>query len=187
MAISEVLQTATGGGGVGSLFGHGVSAMRSNRYRYFCEEHGYIVSLLSVRPRTMYLDGMERLWSRRTKEEYYQKELELIGQQEVLKREVFKSAAGGVATDDEVFGYQDRYAEYRRLQSKVAGEFRSTLDFWHLGRKFAASQTLNGTFVESDPSTRIFASAATDTLWCMVSHQIAARRMVGKRTIGRVI
>ncbi len=190
VAFSEVLRTgndpggAPGDGPIGEMFGHGIAAMRSNRYRYFCEEHGYIFSMLSVRPRTMYMDGLDRTWSRRTKEDYYQKELELIGQQEVFNREVFVAAD---TADDQIFGYQDRYSEYRHEYSKVAGEFQTILDYWHLGRKFSDTPVLNQAFTDCDPSKRIFSEQDNHSMWIMVSHNIQARRLVGKRTIGRII
>lgn len=189
VAFSEVLRTGNDEAAeinnpIGEMKGHGIAAMRSNRYRYFCEEHGYIITLLSIRPRTMYVDGLDRTWSRRTKEDYYQKELELIGQQEIYKRELNVEAD---ATDSEVFGYQDRYAEYRHQYSNIAGDFRDTLNYWHLARSFGASPTLNQSFIECDPSKRIFAEQTAHSCWIMVSHSIQCRRMVGTKTIGRII
>lgn len=189
VAFSEVLRTGSlsdeSSKMVGEMKGHGIAALRSNRYRYFCEEHGYILTLLSVRPRSMYMNGLEKTFARRTKEDYFQKELELIGQQEVLNQELY---AGTVdATNKATFGYQDRYAEYRHKYSSVSGDFRSTLNHWHLARSFGSLPTLNQSFVECDPSARIFAEQTQDHCWVMASHSIQARRMVGKKTIGRVI
>lgn len=189
VAFSEVLRTGNITADatpnvIGQMKGHGIAALRSNRYRFFCEEHGYILTLMSIRPRSMYVDGLDRTWSRRTSEAYWQKELEQIGQQEVLKKEL---CVEGDATDDEVFGYQDRYAEYRHQYSNIAGDFRSTLDFWHLARKFAAAPTLNQSFIECDPTKRIFAEQTAHSCWIMASHSIQVRRMVGKKTIGRII
>lgn len=188
ISFSEVLRTGNESAAttspIGEMKGHGIAAMRSNRYRYFAEEHGYILTCLSVRPRSMYVDGLPRTFSKRTKEAYWQKELELIGQQEVYNSEIY---AAGQAADKEVFGYQDRYSEYRHQYSSISGEFRSTLDYWHLARKFASLPVLNQSFVECDPSKRIFAEQTTHPLWIMVSHSIQARRMVGKKTIGRII
>ncbi|MEK9157127.1 MAG: major capsid protein, partial [Patescibacteria group bacterium] len=144
----------------------------------------YILTLLSVRPRSMYVNGMDRTWSRRTKEDYFQKELEQIGQQSVLNRELF---VAGTAADDNIFGYQDRYAEYRHQYSKIAGEFRTTLDYWHLARKFASQPTLNQSFIECDPGKRIFAEQTANSMWIMANHDIQVRRMVGKNTGSRVL
>jgi len=187
ISFSEVLQTAMTEGdaddyGVGVMRGHGISAMRSRRYRRFFEEHGLVLSLLSVRPRTMYAEGLDRMWTRTTKEDYFQKELEAIGQQEVLNREVYAMDSG--PTD--VFGYQDRYHEYRRLPSKIAGEFRTTLDYWHMARLFGADVTLNSTFVSCNPTDRIYQVATNDVLWIMASHSIQARRMVNKNAFSRI-
>ncbi|UIB81456.1 major capsid protein [Flyfo microvirus Tbat2_151] len=175
--FSEVLQTAEGDNPVGEMRGHGIGAMRSNRYRRFFEEHGYVVSLMSVRPKTIYANSLPRTWNRRTKEDFWQKELQHIGQQEVLNKEVYAAH-----TDpDGVFGFQDRYDEYRRSESAVAGEFRtSLLDFWHMARNFAGDVALNGSFVESNPTERIFAVPSQDTLYAMVNHSIQARRLVAK-------
>lgn len=177
--FSEVLQTAptTSGSaaGVGALKGHGIASLRSNRYRRFFEEHGYVISLFSIRPRTMYVQGLPRTWNRRTKEDFFQKELQHIGQQEVLNKEVYAAHT----TPEGIFGYQDRYDEYRRAESTIGGEFRSTtLDFWHQARIFASDPALNSTFVSCVPTERNFASSATDVYWIMANHHIQARRQV---------
>lgn len=179
--MSEVLQTApttsgTPNVGVGQLLGHGIGAMRSARFRRFFEEHGFVISLLSVKPKTMYVQGLRRLWSRNTKEAFFQKELQFIGQQEVLAKEIYPSA-----TPDAIWGYQDRYDEYRRIESGIAGEFRTTtLDFWHMARIFASAPTLNAAFVSANPTKRIFAVQTNDCLWTMANHSIQARRLVAR-------
>lgn len=174
--FSEVLRTGSEStaDNIGELFGHGISAMRSNRYRRFFEEHGFVHTLLSIRPKTMYVQGQARHWNRKTKEDYFQKELQHIGQQEVLQREVYAPSA----TPNAVFGYQDRYDEYRRAESSIAGNFRSTLDFWHYARIFAADPVLNGSFVTCDATKRPNAVPTEDVLWIMANHSIQARRMV---------
>ncbi|QGH72133.1 MAG: major capsid protein [Microviridae sp. ctYqV29] len=171
---SEVLQTAEGTDPVGSLKGHGISSMRSNRYRRYIEEHGYVYTFLSVRPKTIYAQGLARHWNRRVKEDFWQKELQFIGQQEVLNKEVYAAHA----SPNNVFGYQDRYDEYRRAESTIAGEYRSVLDFWHMARIFGSSPALNGDFVKCVPTERTFAVPSEDVLWCMVKHSIQARRLV---------
>lgn len=181
--FSEVLQSSpttsgTPNDGVGSLKGHGLSAVRSNRYRRFFEEHGYIVSVLSVKPKTMYAQGLQRTLFRGTKEDYFQRELQHIGQQEVKNKEVYALHS----TPDGTFGYQDRYDEYRRSESSVAGDFRdSTLNYWHLGRTFGSDPALNGSFVECDPGKRVFIDQGSDDhLYVMAMHSIQARRMLAK-------
>ena len=177
--FSEVLQTAEGDDPVGELRGHGIGAMRSNRFRRFFEEHGYIHTLMCVKPKTVYYQGLPRHYSRATKEDFWQKELQHIGQQEVLNKEIWAAAGSGGASE-EVFGYQDRYDEYRRQESRVSGEFQSTLNFWHFARSFASAPALNASFVSCVPTEEPFAVPTTDTLYCMVRHSIKARRLVAK-------
>lgn len=173
--FSEVLQTAEGANPVGELRGHGIGALRSNRYRKFFEEHGYVISLMSIRPKTIYMQGLARTWNRRTKEDFFQKELQHIGQQEVRNKEVYASDTG----PDDVFGYQDRYDEYRRSESSVAGEFRTTtLNFWHMARSFTSDVALNASFVSCVPTERTFAVPAEDVMYVQARHSIQARRLV---------
>lgn len=191
LQYSEVLQTSptTDGDdeiGVGNLKGHGIGALRSNRYRRYFEEHGWVISFISVKPTTMYMNNLERHWNRRTKEDFFQKELQHIGQQEVLKKEVYVPSATPTESGLlETWGYQDRYDEYRRAESSVAGEFRTTLDYWHMARKFAGTNNaqipaLDANFIKSDPTDRIFVlpESTSHTLQMMVNHSIQARRIV---------
>lgn len=177
LQFSEVLQTAEGADPVGTLRGHGISSMRSNRYRRFFEEHGYIISTLCARPKTIYADGLHRTWNRRTKEDYWQRELEHIGQQPVLNKEVYAAHA----SPEDTFGYQDRYDEYRRIPSGIAGEFRNTLDFWHFARQFGSDPALNADFIKCVPVETPFAVPSEDVLQIMARHNIQARRLVTKR------
>lgn len=188
IAFSEVLNTssslndpANALDDLGRMGGHGISALRSNRYRRFFEEHGYIISILSVRPRNMYVDSLHKSWTKSVKEDFFQKELELIGQQEILTEEVY--AAGGKS----VFGYQDRYSEYKSHPSSVHGEFRTTFDYWHLGRKFSAAPVLNQSFIDCVPSKRIFAEQTQHSLWMMINNSIQARRLVSKSGKSRIM
>lgn len=179
--FSEVLQTGvstsgTPGTGVGILKGHGIAAVRSNRYRRFFEEHGYIITLLSVRPKTIYGNGIPKHLIKTTKEDWWQKELQHVGQAEIYNKEVYSADTG----PDDVFGYNNRYDEYRGEESRVSGEFRtSTLNSWHLARIFSGDVTLNNSFITCDPAeSRILQSTSTDSLQVMAYHSIQARRLV---------
>ena len=175
LQFSEVLQTAEGASPVGEMRGHGIGAMRSNRYRRYFEEHGYIFTMMSVRPKTIYSQGLPRTWNRRTKEDFYQMELAHIGQEEVQNKEIYAKHA----SPDGVFGFTDRYGDYREMESNVAGEFRTTiLDDWHLARTFTSDPALNATFVRSVPTKRVFASQTNDVLYVMARHSIQARRNI---------
>lgn len=179
--FSEVLQTAPGGDDpVGALKGHGIGAMRTNRYRRFFEEHGYVITVMMVRPISVYMQGLSRMWNRRVKEDYYQRELQNIGQQEVLTKELYAGNAEGPTGNDVVFGYQNRYDEYRWHESYVSGEFRNILNSWHMARDFANAPVLNADFINAVPTTRIFAAQQNDTLYCMANHSIQARRLMSK-------
>lgn len=175
--FSEVLQTAEGTDPVGTMRGHGIAAMRTNRYRRFIEEHGYVMTLMSVMPISIYQDGLPRLWNRRVKEDFWQKELEHIGEQEVLIKELYAKSS----KPDDVFGYQDRYDEYRSHQSFVSGEFRNLLNYWHFAREFANEPAINKTFIYGEPTNRPFAEQTKNQLYCMVNHSIQARRLVSRR------
>lgn len=190
--VSEVLQTAPESGegsreyGVGDMYGHGISAMRSNAYRRFFEEHGYVISMISIRPKTFYTQGADRHFFKQTKEDFYQREMALIGQQEVLNGEIYTTGNDG--TNREVFGWQDRYYEYRRARSHVAGDFaRPELNYWHLGRIFDDQPALNADFVECNPSKRIFAEQTRHSIWAMVKHNVVARRKMARSTTPRAL
>lgn len=181
--FSEVLQSygADDTNPLGKLGGHGIAGMRSNRYRRFFEEHGVVLSLMSVRPKTMYTQGIHRSWLRRSKEDFWQRELEHIGQQEVWKQEIYADAVAR-----ETFGYHDRYHEYRGVPSRISADMRDTLDFWHLGRSFASEPALNESFVECAPTKRVFAEQNEDALWCMVNNHMVARRLVSRNASPRI-
>lgn len=190
MAVSEVLQTGPDAGetnptdyGVGDMYGHGIGVMRSQAYRRFFEEHGYVLSLLSVRPKAMYTQNVPKHFLRTYREDFFQRELQHIGQQEITNLEVYADPTDAELT----WGYQDRYREYREEQSSVAGEFRSTLNYWHLGRTFGSRPTLNASFVNCDPSKRIFNEQTAHSLWCMVQHSLVARRLVERSAVGRIL
>lgn len=180
--FSEVVQSSPGSFDsdeypLGTLGGHGIGAMKSNKYQRFFEEHGYVISLLSVLPKTVYAEGISKTWNRRTKEDFFQQELQFVGQDEVLNKEVYAAHA----TPNGTFGYIDRYDEYRRAESSIAGEFRTTLDSWHMARLFGVSTpALNATFVTSNPTDRIYADSTSNELQVMVNHKIHARRIVSK-------
>lgn len=189
MNFSEVLQTAPEGStpirdyGVGDMYGHGAGALRSRSYRRFFEEHGYIHTLMSVRPRAMYRNAVPRHWLKGNRNEFYQRELMQIGQQPILAGEVYS----GAASQWDTFGWADRYAEYKSQPDQVSGEFASALNYWHLARDFDSEPALNQAFVECDPSKRIFNEQTQHSMWCMIQHRIAARRLVSKSGASRIL
>ncbi len=178
LSFSEVLNT-TGANTPGAMVGHGIGAMRSNRYQRFFEEHGWVISLLSVRPRSIYVNGIPKKFTKTTMEEYYQKELAGIGDEEVYNKEMYSADTG----PDDVFGYSPRYDTYRSEQSFVSAEMRNSTNYdWHMGRIFAADVALNQAFIECTPTKRCFADQAEDSLWIMINHNLQTRRMVSKHS-----
>lgn len=125
-------------------------------------EHGVIVGLCSVRADLTYQQGLPKMFSRSTRLDFYFPALAHIGEQAVLTKEIYCLGAAGGANDATVFGYQERFAEYRYYNSKITGKLRSTyatpLDMWHLAQKFTSAPTLSDTFiVETPPISRITA------------------------------
>jgi len=187
--ISEVLSTAElSGSPVGHMAGHGVGLSTDNGFTKFFEEHGHVITCVSVRPAPMYQDGADRSWLRRDPLDFYNRELELIGQQEVLKGEVFLTADETV--NAETWGYSDRYREYKEKKSQVCGAFRSggIYDAWSFARKFPSLPALNGTFIECDPVTTPFADQTPDAdqLLLYVSNKCYAKRLVKKFTTPKI-
>lgn len=185
--FSEVLQTQrtdSGESPLGTMGGHGIAAVKTRGMTRHFNEHGYMMTLLSVRPKTIYQDGAHRTFFRKTKEDFWQKELQQIGQQPIYNNEVYcdPSAAGL-----ETFGYQDRYSDYKRTPSTVSGEFRELLDYWHMARKFDAAPALNSDFVTCDATKRIHAEQNQDSLWMMVQNNLRARRFVRRSADSRIL
>lgn len=128
------------------------------------EEHGVILALCSVRADLTYQQGIHKMWSRRTREDFFWPTFAEIGEQAVLNQEIFYS--DNPVTDAAVFGYQERYGCYRYKPSLITGQFRSdfatSLDSWHLSQDFASVPTLNSTFIqETPPIDRVVAVAAS--------------------------
>jgi hypothetical protein len=115
-------------------------------------EHGVIIGLVSVRADLTYQQGLPRMWSRSTRYDFYFPAFATLGEQAILNKEIY---ARGNSADNDVFGYQERWAEYRYKPSMITGLFRSTtsgtLDAWHLAQKFTSLPTLNTTFIQDTP------------------------------------
>jgi hypothetical protein len=177
--ISEVLNTSdTANAPQGNMAGHGISYVDGKFGSYFCEEHGWIIGIMSVLPKTAYMQGIDRKFSKFDQFDYFTPDLAHIGEQEILNQELYNEHPNPTA----VFGYIPRYAEYKYMSSRVAGEFKTTLDFWHMARKFATPPALNANFINADPTHRIFAvtDETEDKLYCQVLNKIIANRPMAK-------
>lgn len=155
-AATEPDESATPQGNLaafGTVSAHGVGFTKS------FVEHGVIIGIANVRADLTYQQGINKMWLRQTRYDFYWPALSHIGEQVVELQEIY---ATGTTADDDVFGYQERYAEYRYKPSSVTGLFRSnatgTLDFWHLAQEFGTAPALDGSFITSDtPVDRVIA------------------------------
>ena len=163
VSLTTVAQTsATSGTNVlGKLSAIGIIAAHNAGFTKSFTEHCVILGLLSVRADLTYQQGLPRMFSRRTRWDYYWPGLAHLGEQAILNKEIY---CDGSANDDLTFGYQERWAEYRYYPSKITGQFRSTyatpLDAWHLSQEFDSLPTLSPTFIEENPPmSRVLAVA----------------------------
>lgn len=181
VVISEVLNmTGTEDAPQGNMAGHGIAVSSGKLGKYAVKEHGCIMGIMSVMPKTAYQQGLNKMWLKTQDPfQYFFKEFENIGEQEVLNKEVyaFQGAPGA-----ETFGYNPRYSEYKYASNRVSGQMRSTLNFWHAGRIFESAPALNAQFVTSDPTMRIFAVEIpeVDHLVCQVLNKWTAIRPMDK-------
>lgn len=161
--LMPVAQTSNDGtnGNVGELGAVGTFSVNQNGFVKSFTEHEYILGLVSVRADLTYQQGLHRMWSRQTRFDFYWPSFAHLGEQAVLNKEIFTEGSGN--TDDDVFGYQERYAEYRFKPSQITGQFRSnhsaSLDIWHLSQDFASLPALNPSFIiENPPIDRVIAT-----------------------------
>lgn len=136
----------------GNLAAFGVVSDSFHGFSKSFVEHGYVFGFVNVRADLTYQQGLNRMWSRQGRFDFYWPVLAHLGEQAVLNKEIY---AQGTADDDKVFGYQERYAEYRYYPGQITGKFRSTdpqpLDSWHLAQKFSSLPTLSAQFIQDNP------------------------------------
>lgn len=165
--ISPIAQTSGTGvtGGttpLANLGAVGTSLANGHGFSQSFTEHGYIIGMVNVRADLTYQQGLRRHWSRSTRYDYYFPAFAALGEQAILNKEIY---VRGDANDNLVFGYQERWAEYRFNPSEITGLFRSTsagtIDPWHLSQRFSSLPTLNSTFInEAPPLSRVLAVGA---------------------------
>ena len=153
--IPQTSATASGTTPQGSLAAMGTFSHTNMGFTKSFTEHCLVIGMVSVRAALSYQQGLERHWSRRTRYDFYWPALAHLGEQAVLNQEIYCQGTAGGTADAGVFGYQERYAEYRYKPSLITGQFRSTystpLDYWHLGQKFTSLPTLGATFIQENP------------------------------------
>ena len=155
--INPIAQTSATGqtGGttpLGNLASMGTALAHNHGFSQSFTEHGVIIGLVSVRAELTYQQGLHKMWSRSTRYDFYFPAFAMLGEQSVLNKEIYVT---GTSTDTDVFGYQERWAEYRYNPSRISSLFRSTasgtIDGWHLAEKFTALPTLSSSFIVSNP------------------------------------
>jgi hypothetical protein len=182
VVISEVLNTSGTEGELpqGNMAGHGIAVSSGRSGSYYAEEHGYIIGIMSIMPKTAYQQGIPRTFLKLDPLDYFWPSFANIGEQEVQVQELYAYTSNKTDT----FGYVPRYAEYKYMPSRVAGDFRTSLDYWHLGRIFENEPTLSQEFVECTPedTERIFAVTDPEAqkLYCHVLNKIKAVRPMPK-------
>lgn len=163
LTLTPVAQTApTAGVPVGALGAAGTAA-GTHTASYAATEHGFIIGLINVRSELSYQQGVHKMWSRQLRYDYYWPALAGLGEQAVLRKEIYST--GAFSNDSQVFGYQERWQEYRTRYSQITGKFRSyatgTLDPWHLSQRFLSAPVLGAAFIQEDPPmARVLAAGA---------------------------
>lgn len=150
--ITPIAQTGEAGTTPqGNLAAMGLTSFQGHGFTKSFTEHCIIIGLVNVRADLTYQQRVDRMWSRSTRYDFYWPAFAHIGEQEVLSKEIYYD---NTANDEDVFGYQERYAEYRYKPSQITGLFRSaaatSLDVWHLSQEFTSRPTLNSAFITSD-------------------------------------
>nr|QJA43246.1 MAG: major capsid protein [Microvirus sp.] len=161
--IAQTSATGVTGGStpIGQLSGMATAVARHG-FTYSATEHGFVIGLVAVRADLTYQQGLRRSWFRSTRYDFYWPAFAMLGEQTILNKEIY---CRGDANDNLVFGYQERWAEYRYHPSEITGLFRSTsagtIDPWHLAQRFTSLPTLNSTFIEDTPPlSRVLAVGA---------------------------
>jgi Capsid protein (F protein) len=149
---------------LGNLAAFATATAHGHGFTQSFTEHGYVIGLASVRADLTYQQGRRKLWDRKTRYDFYFPVFANLGEQAVLNKEIYFQNIS--ANDDGVFGYQERWAEYRYHPSRISGLFRSTasgtIDGWHLAQRFTTPPTLNNAFIEENPPmSRVLAVGAS--------------------------
>lgn len=177
--ITPIAQTSeTGTTAQGNLAAMGTASFNGHGFTKSFTEHCVIIGLVNVRADLTYQQGLNRMFSRSDRLDFYWPALAQIGEQSILNKEIY---ADGTANDDAVFGYQERYAEYRYKPSTIHGQFRSNctapLDAWHLSQDFASLPTLGDTFIQDTPPVdRIVAVTTEPQLIADYYHKLICTR-----------
>jgi len=177
MVISEVLQTSESvETPQGNMAGHGISVGGKQAFRYHAKEFGVVMAIASVMPKTAYQQGIPKKFSRFSPFDYAFPDFANIGEEPVYNREIYAGSIDG--QNGAVFGYTPRYAHYKFEESRVTGEFQTSLNSWHWSRIFNNRPNLNTEFIQCKPDKRIFAvqTEEFDSFYAHIFHNVYVRR-----------
>lgn len=197
ITIGDIMQTSGTDFGTsspstpqGNMAGYGISYGRKAGFKRFFEEHGWVIGIMSVRPKSSYMQGMPRMFTRNSRFDYYWPQFARIGEQEIRYKELYyePDTSNSNNVNEDTFGYAPRYAEYKFRSDEFHGDFRDTLSFWHLGRIFKSSPELDHSFIHVNPVTqnRIFAIedqgdlGSFDPLLFQIYHRLIVKRQMPK-------
>lgn len=191
VVISDVLQTSqsTDTSAQATPAGHAVSVQNAHSFKFHCEEHGYIIGIMSIMPKASYQQGMPRMFSKFDRLDYYWPQFAHLGEQEILNKELYIDYSKPATSDENkgienTFGYSPRYSEYKFCYDTVHGNFRDNLAFWHMGRIFDSPPALNSDFLTSMVGSvdRQFAvtDVEADPIWVQLHHNLKALRKMPK-------
>lgn len=198
--ISEVIQTSQSdsdsGDYLGTQGGHGFALNSGRTIKRYFDEHGYIFVIMSVRPQPAYFQGIPKDFTKMDNLDFYFPEFQHLGEQPVLTREIYYS--GNSSDDESTFGYVPRYAEYKYAPNRVCGDFRTSMLYYHMARKFSSAPKLNSDFIKCDERLdgldRIFAAKHDpDTkkeyqhLWFDVAHNIKCSRLMSRYGVPKLL
>lgn len=191
VVISEVLQTSSTDSTTpqGNMAGHGMAYSRTNNFNYTFDEHGIYMVLCAFKPESSYYQGVDRKFTHETRYDYLWPDFANLGEQAVLNKELFalKASSGDAFLDNYdingIFGYQQRYQNFRYLKNSVHGDFADNLLFYHLARSFDGCPFLNRSFIDCVPSKRMFAVETQDEDSLLVQ---ATFNMIGYRPLPKI-
>lgn len=183
LVISEVLSTAQFENETeilpqGNMAGHGITVGSGNGFRRFFEEHGVVMTLMCVVPRTAYMQGIAKMFSRLDALEWANPEFAHLGEEQILRAELYYDTEAAAGDDLVPFGYTPRFSDYKYSPSTVHGEMRTSLKHWTMAREFENTPLLNQAFVSCTPTTRVFAVEDPDIhhFYYSISHRISVVR-----------
>lgn len=190
--VSEVLQTSSSDATSpqGNMSGRALSVDKNGFVTTYCEEHCLIMGLMCIIPQASYYGGISRDLTKFDQFDYYFPQFDHIGEQAILNKELYVDISDSDATSnsnvlmDEEFGYAPRYAEYKSELSRVHGEFKTSLDFWHMARTFDSTPMLNSSFIKPDSTVmnRVFAvqDDSIEKVYVEMYFNFVAKRLMSK-------